>query len=633
MKRKFIALLLSMVSVTSLIAACNKEEPPVVQDPCTTHVDTDKNAVCDACGKDIIYIKDQIVTNPETPVDMVVKPIPVGAVKSDYIKDVEKEENVIPTNKAVFDIWSQEESKNVEIENLQVTRQGNFATVSYAKVVYDNTIPEAPVESSRTNHVILYDLVNNKEVYRFDGKMYTKVMNDGWEEYIQPYYDIAEIAVYDVGVYIVGETRYVLEKDEYGEDYYIGETTYKIYTHAHEKLYGDTIFPEDTDIKLTDAYAILYINDTVYAIDNETYEVLHTAHKDVFVNRPQFDVVQGNYGYVYSQGGLYVYDLTKWIDCVYANTNLKGSMYVLADGNVLVQSIEGLSDNAVSYDVIEDNQKYDLVQTIVNPVEGTETEVEFGYLIQKGYSTASKDGEFLVKEDSNAFKVTPIEGRMYADKELIVVTDCQLNILYGEDYETFEMKKVGEDLYVKNIVFGDGSQREAVVNGKGELVSYLPSSYVTCEGFILVENARIYNWEMELVLDCEKAEYNNGRILDNKAFILSKVVEEDNTETPDPDDKKNVTHYYYYNPVVNATPVQLDRGTRTLWGIQDKYFVMLETYEEMVEEEPTVVNKYIVYNANNELVGEFNANVTGFVQIGDSGMYWLVNDGVYYIIK
>ena len=148
MKRKFIALLLSMVSVTSLFAACNAKKSEA--SPCTTHIDTDKNDVCDACGKDVVYIRDQIVKDPETPVDMVVNPIPADAVKSNYIKDVEKEENIIPTKKEVFDIWSKEESENVQVQNLEVTRLGSFAKVSYDKVVYcevcDEELSRATVE-------------------------------------------------------------------------------------------------------------------------------------------------------------------------------------------------------------------------------------------------------------------------------------------------------------------------------------------------------------------------------------------------------------------------------------------------------------------------------------------------------
>ncbi len=635
MKRKFIAMLLAMVSVTSLFAACKEEEPPV--EPCATHVDTDKNAVCDACGKDIIYIKDQIVNDPETPVDMVVNPIPADAVRSDYVKDEVEVEDVLPTTKETFDIWSVDD-ENVEIKALQVvnTNVANLFNISYQKVVYDNTDPENPVETSRTKHYVIYDVVNKKEVYRFDGKMHTIVHDEGTDyEYYEYERDHAEVYIRPYG-FSVSEYRYA--KSEYG-NYFDYTLTFGVYTFAGEQLYSGTEDPTVSYAADRENYWTVWIDDTAYAIDKETYKVLHTCHEDVFVNRPNFDVVQGNYGYVYSYGGLYVYDLTKWIDCVYADPSLSGNVYVLANGNVLVQDVEWLSDSAVSYDVIEDNTKYDLVQTIINPVEGTATEVEFGYRIDYCISGASEDGaDALVNAEHNAFLVTPIESRMYSTKQLLLVADSNLNVLYGEEYE---MKmKVGDDLYLKVINFGDGSDVDATVNGKGELVTYLPEYYLSRNGYIVVDYTRIYNWKMELLLDLEKEEYNAIGEMDETAMILKKTVEEDNTETvDDPDDTIPVTYYYYYNPSVNAAPVQLGSKTADTTieyqslNYDSGYFTMKKTVATEEAGVPTEVTTYLVYNASNVLIGEFEEPISEVYEIGDSGVYYFYNNGEYFILK
>ena len=85
MKRKIICLAICVACLVSMLASCGSN-PNV----CTTHVDADKNSVCDTCSMPVVTIVEKVPTE-EAIVDMIVAAIPGATLGDVFATTVEKE--------------------------------------------------------------------------------------------------------------------------------------------------------------------------------------------------------------------------------------------------------------------------------------------------------------------------------------------------------------------------------------------------------------------------------------------------------------------------------------------------------------------------------------------------------------
>jgi hypothetical protein len=304
--------------------------------------------------------------------------------------------------------------------------------------------------------------------------------------------------------------------------------TYTYYTYAGEKIYelawvgtynvmGNDFYNTNGEI-FADAYAKLQITETTenglayitfnektYVVDLESDKIIHTERADTIINRPAFDEVRGNYGYIMTKDPsgnvteIHVYDLTKWIDCVYyyaiPSYNLQPVVLVLENGSILVQSYTVLTADAASFDVLIEANKYDIVYTVIDVATKSASNVEFGYDI-KGAPAISllKDVDGI-----NVLEVAPIENDFVNNSAIkYLVVDNSLKVLFdlGAAMKSdMNLAVVGNNLFATNVKVGDTTVTE-IIGADGAHVTYIPTGAIK-HGNYLTIGTRIYNYKME----------------------------------------------------------------------------------------------------------------------------------------
>ena len=108
-------------------------------------------------------------------------------------------------------------------------------------------------------------------------------------------------------------------------------------------------------------------------------------------------------------------------------------MFVLSNNTVLVQAYNLLDEDASTYDVREEGNKYDVITYIYNPADGTKTDIELGFIVEgvmdpdteiNRYSYEFKIfKEGIINGTRNVLKVYPIVNKRVSDHADFLLTD------------------------------------------------------------------------------------------------------------------------------------------------------------------------------------------------------------------
>ena len=348
MKLRILAILTALLCFATLLVGCDKDVPP-----CETHVDADKNAICDGCNRAVITIVEELPYE-EPVVDMVVKPIPTDKVLTDYVSS-EPEYQTPVLSGTLTEVEKPE-------GNIQDTAEGNRYCYIYNFVEEEN---ELTLITEYTKTYTVWDSYTDKTLF-------TATVEYDENDYDVPTYDVT----LGYGYFVVHYNAWVEMEG------FVNEYTY--YNYAGDEIYtSETEMYDINDYDYTVNY--WYFAEETLAIDTETYTVIHQDAANVFVERPVFDYTTENYGVCEVDGKYLVYDLNKWIDCVYAYTVPSAyenvSVWAIAEDKLLVQAYEPLMETAINFDVEFAGDKYDIHYTVIDLVAKTATEKEFGYVI------------------------------------------------------------------------------------------------------------------------------------------------------------------------------------------------------------------------------------------------------------
>ncbi len=566
--------------------------------PCDPHKDENADGKCDTCGGAIVVIKEQIAPETGERVPMVVNPIPSDANLADYI--ITTEERLMALSKA---------------EELKIDYTGGLEGHCIVYVI----------EAEDDDYTIygVYDLVAGKSLYRVTDQ-YTGTVANGSKTVnikLNDYYFVSVVDTYEIGRFVPSAR------------------TVEYYTYTGEKIMGadwksgDGISVDEfEDLLATETVTdggvvyVTFYDNQVWTFDEMEGDYLgyHFDEKTI-VRRPAFDQVCGDYGYVAHEGMLYVYDLTKWVECVYSCPLVEGFIYhdwfVLSNGNVLLQKKYVLPDDAISYDYKENGEKIDLVYTIVNLADKSTKDVEFGYVIS--FVSVYEDWDDLLTEKApNLIEAYPIsnDAVIYEDaftKQLI--TDNDLNILFDATHWFNDMYLFDDGLFLVVTEYDDETEPlVTVVNEKGEKLAQIPYNATLNERYVLYDG-KVYNFKMELLLDLSdytvEVEFDEYAILSAYDEARDKVV------------------YYYYD-FRSKAPVELSYQTNENFIVEwsDKFGFEISYTDEEGE------TKYVFFNYKNVAVtvGDGSNGIYTYLyweEDEDPILLLVMADDSYYIVR
>ncbi len=650
MKTKIFALIAVMLCIGMLLVSCGEEEAEL--GACTSHVDENKDKKCDTCATDYIAPCTALVDEDndgkcdycghegelpgeEIPV-MVVNPIPSDADVNDYFDFSYKD--------GVVSITQVDALMGGVIKNNAEENGGRIVVLKYTNPISEEDRqslgltgeidPNDPLERDYYN---IYDLVQKKTVYSFATAPYNTVT------------PLTESYVFRLSDYYFSVMK---TKTTYQDNNPFGEPTIT-YTYTYYTNAGDSITITNTtdnfNEELVGEVFYLTVNDRVFPIDINTEKRLTLAGQaepyfgniDTFVKRPAFDHVYNNMGYVFERNsdgdivGVQVYDLKQWLDCVYSYTvpsyvdNEYTTMGVLNNSTILVQTMIHLMDNVKAYDVIESGEKYDIVYTVINPIDGSVKEIEFGYYIS---SISEATNSSLVADTTlspNVAYIYPIVEDMIDYSDIMtVIVDNDLNILCELDevlpaQYLADKTPVGGGLYVVTLNIG-GDLVDAVIDELGKLKTYLPENCYRGDGFIIA-GTKIYSYDMTEKFNLRSLEAEYTIEEKSRGFLILSKPNVGDSEKKD---------YYYYDPAELSQPDLIaSESTSTsnkmflgmlgssLFVIRERLFADQTTGSE--------IYRYYVFNANNDNIKEFGEKP---IFAGEYDQAILATDGTYHYV-
>ncbi len=520
MKRKIICLAICVACLMTVLASCGGTA-------CEAHVDADKNSVCDNCGTPVVTIVEKVPTEEEV-VDMIVAAIPEGATLGNvYATTVDK--NLLSGE------FEAKENLSQEVEMLT----GRLVYYMYMLQVAgkDTTAENWPTEDKWTDTenewtadgyldddkytatFAVYDLLAKKDVFSFTTETFATEEDTEHMNYVRDIvlHDTNRYDDIDENLFFVVTTVTWTEEKEENEDE--GTWTYEA-TDAYYFLNG-TKFLDEADVDEDESFyipreysnngqgvAYILVDETVYAIDDETYAILESAHESTMIERPRFNYRTDAYGLVVQDREIFVYDLTKWIECVYSyEVPVGADRFFLDNGNILVQESVILPESAVNYDYTDGRYKYDLVHTLVDIANKTETNLEFGYYVARRVdkNTVNPESADSVK---NILEVKVISNKNLG-KTLKLAFDDALAIIAEYDAIlpefVYEVELIADGVFKGDVVYGEGSAVTKLFNAKGEELATLPNS-AAIYGTYIINEYKFYDFTMKLLFDPAAAE-------------------------------------------------------------------------------------------------------------------------------
>lgn len=616
MKRKIFCLLLAALMVVTVFTACKKEEAPEQPAPapvvCDGHADADKNLACDKCGTPVLTIVEKVPTD-ETVVNTVIVEVPNNKDFSTIFNGSYESDTMVPTTAHTQNAFYDE---GLEIERVY---DNTYVITSPAKTTYPDYVEggELPTPITTYESIRIYNAATATDV--------VEIMRESL------------YVTYDVDVIRYDELFPVLFKvtkteTTPSEDPLVLPTvtvTDKYYTLTGELVATSTTL-EECDIisySIVDDQYYVEIGNKVYVIDAEANKVAYTFEKNLFIPRPEFDEVVGNYAYVITGENVLVYDYTKWIECTFRYElpahYTATYAFVLENGNILVQAIAPVAQSSVNYDLLEEGVKYNIDYILVDVAAKTSTNVEFGYFIQDVDAVSAEDSEYT-DTVKNVVSVQEIVNKKLG-KERTFYTDNALKILGAldmvlPDAQIVDMYTVATNTYLATLVYGEETYVEQLYNEKGELIATLPNDAVVYERYI-ISGEKIYDLSMNLLYDVAENGYTIAAAFERYVMLYD----------------SEYNSYFYtvgsVEPRLMSVAAVIDEttGNATLQGIanySDDYFVIYTT--SIVGGEST--DSYIIYNEACEVITRTTSNVAEEYEI--DGVYtFVLEDGTYYFAK
>lgn len=592
MKGKIIALLTATLCVGTMFTACGGDDSLCA----SGHIDGDKDHLCDNCKSAVVLVTEKLPAEEELKVDMVVNALPTEDKNADYVNttfegvdaikgEVKKEKYGVSKGRTLVDEPVVEGTKTTSIyETVSVNSvRANIKAVRITKetVVVDTANSENDSHTFNIDY-ILYDVVQDKELFK---KSVTCKDAADWAtaQYKFEVYGKNMYKVTTASIEFENTTDYDdIKKIVITEDLYDMAGNLLV-TEKHDPIYSFTSFvPKINPVpgSLNNGETTWKVDGVTYVFDGETNKLVFKTEKDqLLFDRPEFDQVVGDKGYVYENSRLYVFNLksTEWVDCIYtydvASYNSDVKVFYMDNGNVLIQSkVDSVS--SVNYDIVESEVKKDLVYTMIDFSGETVAvkEVEFGYYINY-MAVTSEDNMPTLKAGLNLANVNPIvDYKINTNETIIVAVDKDLNIVWDYDKTLLGQTNaapelVADGLFKVRVAYDNVTTRTAVVDTEGKFLNWIPMNAIEENGFLKIGGS-LYSYKLDLVIDAE-----DYTIVDKGDYYM--LYEEVYKEVPEGSEDLPEylgTNVYYFSSAVSAPVKVVDytKNTTTTAEVEGK---------------------------------------------------------------
>lgn len=571
--------------------------------PCETHKDENADKHCDVCGLAVVTIIQNVEPTPEERVDMVVNPLPENGNIKDYTD--------------YYDY-------STELSKVEATLNGNVVSSNdngYAYLTVSNkTIVGEEEVTYNTHHIV------NLET----GAVVFELSDINQANTLSFLKNNVNITLFDC-FFSVLESYPVIDTET---GVFTTYTSYKFYAYDGTTVIFDaaaafedlSIWGGFEDYVLNGVHYFVF-NETVYAYDEYTSDLLYTCDKIELVHRPEFDAATDKYGFVFMDNTLFVYDLSKWVECVYSYTVPSfyedAEFFLLDNSRVFLQASVELLSNSVSFDYIKDGSKYDLVYVIIDPAAKTETEVEFGYYVKDAYDWSEDD------KTLNLFEVCPIvKDRIDYNNSLTLVTDKDLKITYATEEDNFYFVNETTLLVTEEISTGV-FVRKLVNAADGKLIAYVPNDAEVYSDYIYYDKT-FYDFTMTAILDVEESGFEPvfSWNITNSYALLTKVV-----PTPTLEDPLATVVEYYIFTANGATKLEITAFEAFIGNIRDYGFIVAHNVAAIDEFGNPVLNTvYTLYNAAAEEIFTSESYIyDSGISFGDTYIFTDNADNIYLV--
>lgn len=348
-----------------------------------------------------------------------------------------------------------------------------------------------------------------------------------------------------------GEYTYILETYRSWSNQYKTSYTYTLYTALGAKVAESSTRSEVVPTVVNEDFIL--IGGALYSAKDD---VVTKVMDKLFVDIPYYDYKTDKFYYEEVEGydGIYinVYDtsfkLVKQVVGPYdaSNTN----MFVLSDGNILIQSVFPVIDGDYDIEFISEGMngavqyKYDLVTTVYNVETGETKEFNVNYMVN--YLENKLDEDFVEtfvadKIDNFANIVEIVDKKIDENKSVYAsIRTSDLRLIGYLAQEVPEQVGYATLVAENRFIVEDKAGKSYLINEKGELIGEVTDVYPNGPEsmFLDATGTKLYDADLKLVFDSNTMNKYNR---DNYTGLLLK--EWDVYDEYDNPTKK--TEYYY----------------------------------------------------------------------------------------
>lgn len=247
----------------------------------------------------------------------------------------------------------------------------------------------------------------------------------------------------------------------------------------------------------------------LYEIDGKVYEITDgeaTYRFDRGLSSvPAIDCSTPTHHYCFTNTEVMVYDPGYQLVAYYAapgSANLQA--HLLADGNVLIQYVDDLPDDAEEYDVYTDGVKCNLYTLLYNVADGTTTEFDLNCVVQsvKNIHTEGFENTFASSSVQNVAYVYDIDHQRFNRNSMKVLSlDNDLSVQGSLALEIPAQNGTVTPIASNRFVAADKAGKKYLLNEKGETIGEVTAATFVSDLGLFYSGGRFYDLDLKVVFD------------------------------------------------------------------------------------------------------------------------------------